>query len=310
MNELWFGTLQRFQWVPQPAAGVQRRVLSSYEAGTLERGGGFASRSYGEHVEFEFNFAHREAHGPAGLDVFQEYRTGMWNDLGAVVDGFNPNDLLYFLDPMNAAANLFAPHWAMPALALTGDWPWIGPYASNSATAASSYRQPPRTVTFNVTHTAATLPTEIARRFVIPIPPGYTLRWGWSGASTGTGVVRAEAHHKTGGATLVQNAAALSPTAATRLNQSINGDTYDYVTIGLARTSSVASTVSIASMLAQLHPNTVTPSLSGSHVRGTGNTGCQFAGSDISEIYEHVFEHDGRHVKGLSFGLKEIGAWL
>jgi hypothetical protein len=310
MDDLLFGTKQNFQLVPMPERGVQRRNVSAGEAGTLASGGGFASPSYGRHLEYEFDFAVREAHGAAGLDVFQEYATGLWNDFTAVVDGFNPNNLIYFLDPMNAEQNLFAPHFAAPMLSLSGDWPSIGTYVSDAATAANSYRQPPRTVTFSVTHASATLPAETRRKMVIPIPPGYTLRWGWSGASTGTGVVRHEAHNRSTGAIVAANAAALSATASTRLNQSINGDTYDYVTIGIARTSSAASTVAITSMLAVLHPNAESPALTGSHARGMGVTGCVFSGDGMPEDYYLVHEPAALHLKGLSFGLMEIGGWL
>jgi len=310
MIDLWFGTKQNFQWTPGPSSGVQRRNVTAAEAGTLQSGGGFASRAYGQHSEFDFSFRWREAHGAAGLDVFQEYATGLWNDFTTVVDGFNPNDLIYFLDPMNVEQNLFAPHFAAPTLSLSGDWPSIGTYVSDAATAANSYRQPPRTVTFSVTHASATLPSETRRKMVIPIPPGYTLRWGWSGASTGTGVVRSEAHNRSTGAIVASNAAALSATASTRLNQSINGDTYDYATIGIARTSSAASTVAITSMLAVLHPNAESPALTGSHARGMGVTGCVFSGDAIPEEYVLVDENDSRHIKGLSFGLIEIGAYL
>ena len=309
MNELWFGTVQKFQSVPMPA-DMSRRNVSANESGTLERGGGFVSRSMGQHSVYEFNFPTREAHGAAGLDVFQEYATGMWNDYATMSDGFNRNDLIYFVDPMNAEGNLFAPHWASPMLSLTGDWPWIGSYASNVATAANAYGQPQRTVTFNVTHTASTLPTETRRRMVIPIPAGYTLRWGYSGAVTGTGVVRSEAHNRSTGAIVAANAAPLSATAATRMNQSIDGDTYDYVTIGLGRTSSAASTVAIASMIAKLHPNAESPALTGSHVPGMGVTGCVFDGDTVPEDYYLVHEEQSWHLKGLSFGLREVGAWL
>ena len=310
MNELWFGTVQNCQWVPMPA-DVQRRTISSIESGTLERGGGYASRSAGQHSVYDFTFSTREAHGASGLDVFQEYSTGLWNDYSTVVDGFNPNDLVYFLDPMNAEANLFPPHWAAPMLSLSGDWPWIGNFVSSAGTIANTYRQPARTVTFNVTHAAATLPAETRRRMVIPIPPGYTLRWGWSGTRTGTGVVRSEAHHKTGGASLNHTGTPQLADGATRLAHTINGDTYDYVTIGLGRTSSVASTVSITSMMAQLHPNSgATPAVTGAHIAGLGNTGCVFDGDAIPESYYLVHEAQALHLKGLSFGLKEVGAWL
>lgn len=308
MNELWFGTVQKFQWVPMPAT-IQRRNVSSVESGTLENGGGFVSRSTGRHSVFDFNFSTREAHGVGGLDVFTDYASGVFNDYTTVVSGFNRNDLVWFVDPMNAEQNLFAPHWAAPMLGL-GGWPWIGSYVSNAAVAANTYLHPARTVTFNVTHAASTLPVETGRRFVIPIPPGYTLRWGWSGSATGTGAIRAEMHNASTGAMVSSHPAPLSVTALTRLNASIDGDTYDYATFGIARTSSAASTVTVASMLAVLHPNTETPPLTGTHIRGAGASGCVFDGDVIPEEYYLVHEAQATHLKGLSFGLKEIGAWL
>ncbi len=152
MDQLWFGTRQRFQWVPNPGRGVQPRTIANSSSGTLERGGGYASRSFGRNVEYDFTFPTGwEAHGPTGLDIFQEYADGLWNDFDTVVNGFNPNDLIHFADPMNYRANLCVPHFAAPMLGLTGDWPWPGEYVSQAATAANSYRQPQRTVTFGVT---------------------------------------------------------------------------------------------------------------------------------------------------------------
>lgn len=303
MDELWFGTKQRFQWAPMPPPGVQRNTVTNFTGGTLDRGGGFASRPTGSHVEWEFNYPYRESED---LDVFPAYAAGLYNDYETVVDGFNPNNLIYFVDPMNTGTNLFPPHWASPMLGLSGDWPWPGDYASHQATTGGN-GLPARAVTFSLGDAANTFSTVTRRTVVIPVPPGFTLRWGWRGARSGTGVVRAVAHHASGGSDLVQSVEPIAESSTTRIGNAVDGDTYDYVTFGFARTSSAASTVTVAGMVAQIHPNSASPVLTGDHVPGMGTTGCVFAGP-MPEVYQLAVE--GRHFKGLSFGLMEIGAWL
>lgn len=309
MQQLWFGNEQRFQWVPMPSTGIQRRNVFSQESGTLDRGGAFSTRSVGRHAEFDFSFTSREATGLTGLDIYQEYATGVWDNYATTISGFDRKNLLYFVDPMVMRSNIFAPHWASPMLALSGDYPLIGTATTHAATAANVYRQPSRTITFSVTHTSQTLPPTLGQRFIIPVPPGHTLRWGWSGSVTGNAVLRAEAHHATGGATLAVNSAPLSATGSPRMDQSINGDTYDYVTFGLSRTLSTASTASVTSMMAQIWPNGTTPVLDGTHFGGLGQTGCVMM-DDMVESYIQADDFGNRRLKGLSFGLLEVGAWL
>jgi hypothetical protein len=308
-QQLFFGTKQNFQWTPMPSTGIQRRNVFSSEGVTLDRGGAYVSRSVGRHAEFDFSFGVREAAGISGLNVYQEYATGMWDDYATVVNGYNPNDLLYFADPMVMRANVFSPHWAAPMLALSGDYPHLGVYASHAATAANAYRQPQRTVTYNVTHAINNLPTETSRKFVIPIPPGHTLRIGWSGSVTGTAYMHVAAHVIATGATSNFNMAPQTATGATRGAGTYNGDTYDYVTVGLARTSVAASTASITSMMGWIHPNTLSPTLTGAHIAGVGQTGCMIDG-DLVEEYIQADDFGNRRLKSLSFGLVEVGAWL
>ncbi len=305
-GRIWFGTRQHMQWVPAPAPGLTRRRVHAFDSVQLDRGGASVARSTAGALEWSFDFPVQDAHGD-GLDVFQEYATGMWDDFAGVVDGTNPNDLIYWADHMAYEANLFPAHWATPALGLR-DWPMLGTYVSNSVTPSNAYRHPPQQITLRVPHAAGTLPPRARHQVVIPIPPTHTLWWGWSGERSGSGVIRAEAHHALGETTLVQNAPPLPVEGSTRMSRSIPGDTYDYAVFGIARTSSTSSTVTIASLMAQLHPNGVEPSLSGPHIAGQGATGCLFNGDAIPETY--VSAHPSRTAKGLSFGLIEVGAWL
>lgn len=310
VQQLWFGTKQKFQWMPMPSSGIQRRNVFNSEFGTLDRGGAYVSRSRGHHTEIDFSFGVREASGLGGLNGYLAYANGMWSDYVSVVDGFNPNDLIYFTDPMSMRENLFSPSWATPMLSLSGDFPHLGPLVSNAATAANVYNQPARTPTFAITHAANSLPSATSQKFVIPIPPGQTVRLGWSGSVTGTGYMRAEAHVIATGALTPFTVAPQTATSLTRGTTGFSGDVYDYVVVGLARSSSASSTVSVTSMMAQCFPSGYTTTMTGPHIPGVGQTGCQFQEDIIEEYVQAEEAIGGRRLKGLSFGLVETGAWL
>jgi hypothetical protein len=219
---MWFGTKQRLQWVPMPSSGIQRRNVFSSEGGTLDRGGAYVSRSIGRHAEFDFSFGVREALGTEGLNVYQEYATGLWDDYVTAVSGYNPNNLIYFCDPMSMRANLFSPHWAAPMLSLSGDYPHLGTVTGHAATEVNTYRQPSRAVTYNITHAANTLPASPSQQFMIPIPPGHTLYWGWSGSVTGAATMRIEAQFKVDNSLVSANIGPVAPSGLTRMTSVTN----------------------------------------------------------------------------------------
>lgn len=311
---IWFGTKQKMQWVPEPQTGVQRRQVASVQAGTLDRGGGYVSRSNASHVEYSWDFAVQEAGTADGLDVFAEYASGLHDDWSAYVgsagaSGFNPNDLIYWSDPMDWQSNLLPPHWASPALIGKG-WPSWGPGGPPTwyTTLPNGNRLPPKAPIFPLQDVPPNqLSSDPRATVVIPIPPGHTLRWHWRGHAYQT-AMRAVAHHKSGGTDLVQDVAPVAMTSATRVGNAISGDTYDYVTFGLIRTSSIQSAVAtVAGMVAQIHRGAA-PEATGPHIAGRGVTGCQFLDSAIPETY--YLASEGKRLKGLSFSLKEVGAWL
>lgn len=309
-RELWFGTKQNFQWMPMPSSGIQRRNVFSSESGTLDRGGAYSSRSRGSHQEYDFSFGVREATGVSGLNAYQEYATGLWDDYSTLVNGFNPNDMIYFADPMTMRQNVFPPHWASPMLGLSGDWPAIGTNIVGSATPANIYRQPQTSVSFDITAPINTLPTALSQQLVIPIPRGHTLHYGWSGSTTGSGVLRNFRHNWSTGAIVSVGSTPTSNTGAARTTSTIDGDTYDYATFGFARTSTTGTTnITLTSMLAQIWPNTITPTITGNHIAGLGNSGCAIDG-DLVEDYIQADDSGNRRLKSLSFGLIEVGAWL
>jgi hypothetical protein len=65
------------------------------------------------------------------------------------------------------------------------------------------------------------------------------------------------------------------------------------------------STVSVTSMMAQLHPSGGTPALPSNHYTGEGSTGMMFADEAIVETYAYMYPP----LKGINTVLIEVEAW-
>lgn len=293
---LWIGTTSKFVSAPLPDLPLEAPLLGYAEEADFENGGAAADYSFGQAKRFDFGFNIREVDE---LALYKRLRQGSYG-----------SGLVYFPDPMAQRVNLFAPHWAEPGLLEVGDWPDIYDSApSFGNVSANSYDQPLRKATFTITNTNVA-PTAFAGTFVIPIPPDQTLRLGVSGAATGTAIVRVTAYNIVAASSATTNLTLLTDTSSTRLNASFAGSSYDYVTVDFRRTSAAASTLTITSMLAQLWPTSVTPTLTGNHRPGEGNTGCRFSGGTYSETYRVASDDGERTYKSVGFSLVEVGGWL
>lgn len=302
-GQLWLGivggTNNRFGWVPQPDLPVASSRVGYVEQMLFENGGAVVGRSNGSHREFVFNVGIRQSSGSDGLDVYADYAAGLFG-----------TGLIYFADPFHYEQNLAAPQWGSPGLAEL-DWPDpVAGAVSFGATAANSYAQPARKGTWTVTTAANATPlTDATIPFlVLPIPPNMTLHLGVTGAATGTAVCRVESW--VNGATSAGASASLtllSETGDTRMNTTVAGSSYAFAKVFFTRTSSAASTITPISLMAQLWPTGVSPTLTGNHVPGRGHTGLQFADDAVPETYRVV--SDGTPYRGLSTRLVEVGAW-
>lgn len=295
VEDLWFGNTELFSLVRAPGRVTATRA-GFVDTVEFERGGGTGARSSAYQQGFELTYQWDEATDAVTAELFSEYAAGE-----------HGTGLLYFANPMAYDRNLFPPHWASPRL-VELEWPNIGASTPSwGATAANSYKQPARKGTWAITTAANATPLTDATipYCIIPIHPSYTLHLGVTGAATGTGVVKVESWAN--GASSAGASASLtllSETGDTRMNATVAGSTYAYAKVFLTRTSSADSTVTPISMMAQLA--LTTPTLTGSHVRGKGHTGLMFD-SDVTD--EYLDASPGRHERGLSLSLLEVGAW-
>lgn len=238
-NHMWFGTQGYMKWVPCPAINVRIGTEGWGESGTYLGGGGYAKNSVSSHKVFDFNWntASREEVYSV-LDYAEHiYGTG----------------LIYFLDPFAMDTNALPAAWAQPGIRDEGSPSLLTTNAqpTTTATAANSLNLPAHRATYAVANNGRTL--------FVPVPPGYTLHFGWVGSVTGSGAVQA-------------NGTAVAPTA-------IGASAITWATRTTDTTIRLwgSGNVNIDGMIAQVLPNGKAPTTT-KWVSGRGHSGCRFQG--------------------------------
>jgi len=288
---MWFGTLEKMQYIPCALS-----ELSVGDNGYSERldyvnGGAGVVRSYASARQFDFTWSGT----PTEINPIRHYQQGVY--------GTAP---YYTVDPMTWHYNMLTPNWASPRLLEVGDWPNFGGLTPTFAdTPSNAYSQPARTATWSVT---STINTPAGKTLILPIPPDKTLHVGFSGSATGTAVIQVIPVNTDGTFAVAQNFTLLSNTASTRLNTTFNGATFRAVKIYVARTSTVTSTISLTSGMAQLWDTGVSPTLTGNHIPGDGYGGLDFT-SGIQESWYQA-AGVGLERKGASVTMVEVEPWL
>lgn len=293
-KQIWFGIpATRMQWVPAPLAGAQASRASFTDVMPFENGGATVSRSAAYRMQYEFEF-NAPIKGSEGLNVFNKFASGFYGD-----------GLIYFADPYAFETNLFPAHWASPGLIEQG-WPEVSSAtAFFTNTASNVYGQPSRTAQWN-TLGLATTPTSVASQSaIIPVPPGYTLHFGFSGAVSGTGRIYYRTIAADGTYGTATAITALGATSSTRLNTTVASTSAVAVQFYIGSTDGLVGQVDITSAIAQLWPTGVTPTLTGEHIPGDGHTGLMFADDARVETYTYIEPPR----KALSTTLLEVGAW-
>jgi hypothetical protein len=308
----WFGTLYdtakpgtssissnaQMSLVPVPDVGMGAGGVGYSELLEFENGGADVISAAATHRVYNCDWNLREATGASGLDVIWQYQQKY----------FGPG-LIYFADPMIFDRNMFSPAWASPGLIEQG-WKSIYDTAPTFAnTTANSYSQPRRTATFSVTNAANAAPTGSNSIQVIPIPPTHTLWLGISAVATGTAIVAVRGINPDGSYGSVTTPTLIAPTSATRMNFAFAGSTYKAVEVYITRTTTATSTLAVTSAMAQLWPSAITPIQTGVHIPGQGNNGCKFGSDAIVQNYTLADIPGGRHYKGMSADIVEVGAW-
>ena len=290
MNKMWFGIPgTHMQWVPAPLIDSTISRNRFVESIRFENGGGNINRSSQYQLQYDFAFS-GPAHEVDGIDAFNRFASGFYGD------GY-----IYLAHPANFETNMLPAAWASPGLIEQG-WKNI---SSNDVTfynsASNNHNQPKRTAVFNIT----TDPGVFTKRATIVIPPTHDLHIGASGFATGTAGVFVRPIDTAGNVLNPTSLTLLDATQSTRMNTVFSGANYQAVEIYIARSSNVASTLELTSMMAQLHETGKTVIPPTSHMSGEGSTGLRFADDAIVETYSYMFPPR----KGIATKLVEVEAW-
>lgn len=293
-NKIWFGIPGvKMQWTPAPLAGAEAEGRGYFESMEFENGGSAVRRSQQFHRVYNFEFFGKTK-DVEGIEAYNKFASGYYG-----------TGLVNFAHPYAFETNLFSVGWSSPGLIENG-WRRIYDAAPTFVdTAANSYDMPSRSAVFSLNYDPNYVPTAANSTFTIPIPPDKVLHLGVSGSRTGTGVVRVQPINANNSLASTVDLTLLSATGATRLNATFSGATYQAVRIYLTRTSNVASTVTLTSLMAQLWDIGVTPQLTGNHVMGQGHTALQFGDDARVEEYRYI----DPPMKGMNTTLVEVGAW-
>lgn len=286
---IWFGNLEHVEYIKCALQewGVDNKGYA--EVLNYVNGGAGVVRSFASARSYDLSWRGT----PDELNPIKAWQQGFW--------GPGP---YFFADPLAFETNMFPPNWATPRLIETGDWKSLYTTEPTFSTAANGYNQPLRYATWAVNETSYAIPDKV---LTILIPPTHTLHLGYSGAVTGTGRVGVRPINVSGSFASPTSLTPLTASGATRMNASFSGSTYRAVQIYL--TSSGSATVSIVSMMAQLWPTGVSPTLTGNHISGEGVMGLEFT-SGITETYYHTKSNGLPARKGASVKLQEVEPWL
>lgn len=300
---MWFGNANYAQWVPAPAAEMERSRNGFTESLVLQNGGLWAKTSYGQHSTFSMEFPVQDPDDLEGITAFQRFASGEFDLKDAYGSYDTADNYLRFADPMLFGSNIFPPAWASPGLLETGDYPNLYINAPTfSSTSANTYNKPFRKATWDVTETNLNLyPPSGFVTFLIPT--GYTLHIGASGSVTGDGDLSYRRKVFGGSYGSITDITLTADNAAPAYSATIASTTADVVQVYIRRTGS-AGTVTLTSAWATLWPTGSTPPALSEHVPGLGAYGCRFLGDARPETY--TMAAGGRKLLGGSFQLAEI----
>lgn len=293
---VWFGNAEKQVFIPGPKVGSEAPHVGRSNIIILDGGGAIVDDSQASHREFTFSWAG----DPAVMKIITEFVQG--------VHGPGP---YWWADPFAADTNIFAPQWATPRLCGVGDWPEIFDVAHTSTplTGANTLGFPMRSAVYDVSSIVANAAPAV--RFTILIPQGMQLAFGVHGSRTGSAVVALRPLDAAGAAGTVQTFAPLavnstSAWSATNLFPYSGGTRR--VEVYLTRTTTTASTITLAGLRAVLLPEGGSVAAGAAFASGEGSSGLRFAGG-VTETLEAA---GGRYIqrrKTYSVRLVEVEAW-
>lgn len=289
----WFGTEEHMEWFATPLQGADSTPQAWGAEGTLLNGGGWGMNSWGSHKQYTYEWP--QASSPETAQKMKSYRDGSYG-----------RGLLYFLEPGIYRTNVLPAHWADPSMAVGSEAPSLAYNIEPSGVATSGSSRvglPVQSAYYATLGSASEVPTLEASVF-IPVPPGFSLHIGAYYSATGSAGVFV---------TPVNNNGTWSD--AIRLPEQDNSSTelvtneFDDlrgVRLWIGQTTSAASTLTLAGMIAKLVETGKPVDVSAGWIGGQGHSGCRFSGTPSYVTNSPI---DGGRV-GFAATFKEVGSWI
>lgn len=269
-GQVYFGNATYQTWIPAPATGLKASNVGWGNQTQLLNGRAFVKRSNGSHREFSptWNGVMSDTASTQYLHTIKDFADGIY--------GSGP---FYFNDPFAVATNLMPPHWAAPTLSSL-DWPTLSPDITPTFVASSTANGFPSLAARYVTTGAYTS----TRKVTLIIPSGFTLNFGWHGATTLTGSgIKVIPYNRSNGLPATTVSPAPLTAGGTQLtNSQFSGTTYSRVEIIFS--TAAAATVTVAAMVAQVLATGTSVSQT-TFLSGRGTTGIEFATSPEIDYY-------------------------
>ncbi|WP_025157273.1 hypothetical protein [Leifsonia aquatica] len=291
---MWMGTRGNETWVKAPAssADFSRKKLPTQLS--FVNGGSAVLGSRTSHAEYNMSWP---VAGRLEMRPVLDFAAGIY-DNDPLAKFVVPENLVYFIDPMEMDLNLAPINWGNPVLACSDAPSLLNDVRSGVAaprpeavrTSANTMRYP----TFSARYTLTD--TSVPRSFYLPIPPGHTLWAGFHGSATGDAGVKVSPVGSAG--------RYLTPLGLTgqRVKESFQGATG----VDIQLDGSPGDTLTLSALILQIVRSDRAPQ-GGEYISGRGHSGCAFADEPTVTALSSVNE---RAEVSVAAKLVEVGAWL
>lgn len=293
-NCFWFGTEDYMDWFTTPLRGGDSSPEGWGASGTLLNGGGYGIHSWGTHKTYTYEWPSTSS--PETAQRMKSYRDGTYG-----------RGLLYFIDPTTFRTNVLPAAWASPSMAVDNEAPSLVYGVTPTSVATSNFAAnglPVQSAFYNVT-TAAQTNADADTSVFIPIPTGMTLHVGAFYTRTGTAGVYATPINLNGTAGTRVQITAQANSATTMVTNSFTG--IKGIRLWVGRTSAVASTITIAAMIARLVETGKPAPTQGPWIGGQGHSGCRFNPSSPPSYVTNGPINGGQI--GFAASFIEVGSW-
>ena len=297
-NNLWFGTLDKAEWLPTPNRGADVSAVGWNDGGSTLNGGGYQLNSFGSAKNYIFEW-------PTSSSLFVAAR------LQAYKDGTYGRGLIYFQDPLTYHLNVFPSAWADPSKTIGQEGASLVPGVDAKSLPTSNpdtFNHPVRTAFYDLGRIGIIAPEYLdeSNSVFIPIPDGFELHIGATYAYTGSAGVFYSSVSR-GGA---------SSSTYERVEPLSGGDLFNTVVtkqpgsmgirVWLGKTASGVATLTLTAMMARLVE--IGSDIRGpeSWVQGQGHSGVRFIGNPTLSNQTGT---DGGQVS-FAASFREVGSWL